>query len=172
MSRRGQDVVRSVEISLEEAYSGTSRIVRMNGQRMEVKIPAGVRAGTKVRVRGRTTAAPDRNPPGDIYLKVEIFPHEVFERDGDDLYCDITVDLYAAILGGEVYVPTLAGNLKLKIPPGTQNGRVFRIKGQGMPRLHETGVTGDLFARVQVRLPGDLTDEELDLFEALRELRA
>jgi curved DNA-binding protein len=172
MPLREQDIVRVLDISLEEAYSGTSRIVRLNGQRMEVKIPPGVRTGTRVRVRSRGNLAHGRDKSGDFYLKVEVRLHDLFDLDGDDLHCDVAVGLYEAILGGEVLIPTLGGSLKLKIPPGTQNGRVFRIKGQGMPHLHEAGAYGYLFARIQVRLPEDLTDDELDLFEALRDLRA
>ncbi|MFQ5612709.1 MAG: J domain-containing protein [Anaerolineae bacterium] len=171
MSQRGRDITRSVEITLEEAYHGTTRIVRLNGQRLEVKIPAGVKTGTKIRVRSKGPSLPDVEWSGDLYLKVEIQPHDIFERDGDDLYCDLTVDLYDAILGGEVYVPTLSGNLRLRLPSVTQNGRVFRLKGQGMPRLNADQQWGNLFARVLVSLPEDLTDEELDLFERLQEFR-
>jgi DnaJ-class molecular chaperone len=102
---------------------------------------------------------------------VTVLSHKVFERKGDDLYCEVPVDLYAAILGGEANVPTLKGTVSLKIPPETQEGRTFRLKGQGMPQLRDSNKHGDLYAKVKVILPKDLSAKEKDLFRELAQMR-
>ena len=170
--RRGQDYTHPVEVTLEEAYTGTTRLLQVDSRRLEVKIPAGVRTGSRVRVRGEGGTGRAGGDQGDLYLKVDVLPHAVFERVGDDLHCDVAVDLYTAILGGSVSVPTLKGSLTLKIPPETQNGRTFRLKGQGMPALGPKGAHGDLLAKVQVKLPQDLSEKEKDLFKELARLHA
>ncbi len=131
------------------------------GKRMEVNIPRGVKTGSKVRMRG------DAEQP-DIYLKINVMPDERFTREGNDLRANVQVPLYTALLGGEVQVPTLDGGLMLTIPAGTQNGRTFRLRGQGMPHLRKPDERGDLFAAVQVTLPAKLSEEERKLFEELR----
>jgi curved DNA-binding protein len=108
---------------------------------------------------------------GDLYLRVQVMPHPTFERQGDDLYCELPVDLFAALLGGEATVQTLKGQLVLKIPPETQSGKVFRLAGQGMPRLNESNSFGDLYAKARVVLPEHLTTEERALVQKLGELR-
>ncbi len=170
-SRRGQDYTQPIDVTLEEAYNGTTRILQVNGQRLEVKIPPGVKTGSRVRVRGKGGPGRAGGLPGDLYLDVIILPHERFERVGDDLYCDVPVDLYTAVLGGRVQVPALGGPLILKIPPETQNGRLFRLKGQGMPSLGKKGTHGDLFVKVQVKLPQNLSKKEKALFRELARLQ-
>ncbi len=173
--RRGRDIEQPVTITLEEAYSGTTRLVEVLSEggeprRLEVKIPAGVRDGSRVRVAGEGGPGIAGGPRGDLYLVISVRPHQTFERKGDDLYTDVAVPLTAAALGGEVQVPTLKGRLALKIPAETQNGRVIRLAGQGMPRLGGTG-HGDIYARVKVVLPSGLSARERELFEELRRLR-
>jgi curved DNA-binding protein len=168
--RQGQDYTRPVDISLEEAYTGTTRIIHVDGQRLEVKIPPGVKTGSRVRVRGKGGVGRAGGPSGDLFLKINVSPHASFERAGDDLYCDVSVDLYTAILGGSVPVPTLKGTRTLKIPPETQNGRTFRLKGQGMPSLSKKGTYGDLFVKVYTQLPQDLSKKEKALFNELARL--
>jgi molecular chaperone DnaJ len=107
---------------------------------------------------------------GDLYLVAKVLPHKLFERKGDDLYSEVSVPLATAMLGGEVRLPTLNGNLSLKIPPETQNGKVFRLAGKGMPHLGNRGY-GNIFAKVRVVLPTHLTEEERKLFERLQSLR-
>ncbi len=171
---RGQDIEQPVELSLEEAYHGTTRLIEVpsptGARRIEVRIPPGVTDGTRVRVAGEGGPGFAGGPRGDLYLVVSIRPHPLFERKGDDLYTEVAVPLYTAILGGEVPVQTLKGRVMLKIPPETQNGRVFRLAGLGMPRLHGSG-HGDLYAKVRVVLPTNLTERERALFEELRRLR-
>jgi curved DNA-binding protein len=169
-SRRGQDLEHRIEINLAEAYHGTSRLLTKDGRRLEVKIPAGAKTGTRVRVRGEGSSGVAGGQAGDLYLRVEVADDPRFERKGDDLHATVQTDLYTAVLGGEVRVPTLAGDVKLKIPAGSQNGQVFRLRGKGMPRLRRTSEHGDLYARLDVRLPTKLTPEQRRLFEQLRQL--
>ena len=173
--RRGRDVEQPVTVTLEEALSGAVRLIEVLGEggeprRLEVKIPAGVRDGSRVRVAGEGGPGVSSGPRGDLYLVVSVLPHPSFERKGDDLHTEISVPLTAAVLGGEVQVPTLRGRVALRIPPETQNGRVIRLAGQGLPHLGAEG-RGDLFAKVRVLLPAPLSTQERSLFEELRRLR-
>ena len=142
-----------------------------------MKIPAGVRDGSRVRIAGEGHPGMGDGPRGDLYVVTRVRPHSRFERKGDDLTTEVGVPLEDAVLGGEVEVPTLSGKqVALKVPPLTQNGRLFRLSGLGMPRLEEKRKTkdkrrGDLLARVHVVLPEKLSDRERELFEKLREER-
>jgi len=196
-SRRGADVEQPVEVTLEEAYHGTTRTVEMlshdacptcggsgeiagatchacggdgvvaRPRRLEVKIPPGVATGSRVRVAGEGQPGIGGGAKGDLILSIRVRPHPRFERRGDDLYEDIDVPLTVAVLGGEAEVPTVTAKVMLKIPPLTQNGRVFKLSGLGMPRLGREG-KGDLHARVRVRLPERIDDRQRALFEQLR----
>lgn len=170
VAARGQDIEQPVTVSLYEAFAGTTRRLVKDDRRLDVRVPPGVRTGSRIRVRGEGMPGAG-GPPGDILLVVEVEPDPRFERDGDDLHTTIAVPLTTAVLGGEARVPTLAGDITLTIPPGTQNGRRFRLRGKGMPRLKDPAQHGDLFAQVDVRLPADLGPEEIALFEQLRALR-
>ncbi|RMF03649.1 MAG: J domain-containing protein [Chloroflexi bacterium] len=163
------DIVHDLDISLNEAHSGTTRVITKDGRRLQVKIPAGAKTGTKVRVRGEGNRDYGGRT-GDLYLKVNVTPDSRFERKGDDLYVDVPVDLYTAVLGGEVRVPTVDGSVTLKIPPGTQNGQKMRLRGKGMPKLKKPSEHGDLLARINVQLPKKLSAEQKRLFEQLRRL--
>ncbi|MDP2949984.1 MAG: J domain-containing protein [Chloroflexota bacterium] len=193
--RRGEDVQYMTEVTLEEAYHGTTRVLQMQGEepcatcggsgrlvgavchvcqgagaivrprRLEVKIPPGVSDGSRVRVAGE--GRPGRGGArGDLYLVISVRPHRRFQRRGDDLHTEVEVPLLDAVLGGEVAVPTLKGKAMLKVPSPTQNGRVFRLAGLGMPKLG--GGHGDLFVRVKVLLPTEFSPQERELFEKLR----
>jgi curved DNA-binding protein len=166
-SRRGQDYEQEIEVSLQEAYQGTTRILQKDGRRLEVKIPPGARSGTRVRMSGEGGIGSAGGQSGDLYLRVRVSPHPRFERRDDDLYTTIPVSLYTAVLGGKVQVPALSGPVKLTIPAGTQNGRVFRLRGKGMPKLRNPKQHGDLYATVDVQLPTRLTPRQRELFEAL-----
>jgi curved DNA-binding protein len=168
--RRGQDLEQEVEITLQEAYQGTTRVLQKDGQRLEVKIPAGARTGTRVRMSGGGGTGAAGGPAGNLYLRVTVLPDPRFERKGDDLHTTVAVDLYTMVLGGEVRVPTMSGEVVLTIPAGTQNGRSFRLRGKGMPHLRQSGRSGDLYARVEVRLPARLTPRQQQLFEELQRL--
>lgn len=142
----------SAEISLEESFHGSSRIVEIDGKRLEVTIPRGAGDGSRIRLTGKA-------PGGrDLVLITKLRPHPVFTRRGDDLEREVPITLREALLGGEIPVTTLKGRVLLKVPEGTQSGRIIRLKGQGMPRF-KGDVTGDLLVRVRVVLPTDLSDE-------------
>ncbi len=169
--RRGSDVRQPLTVSLREAYTGTTRILTKDGRRLEVRIPPGVRSGSKIRLAGEGGQGPGGGAAGDLYLVVEVEPDPRFERLGDDLHTKVAVPLVTAVLGGEVPVQTLGGPIRLKIPPGTQNGRRIRVRGKGMPKLKNPVEYGDLVVTVDVRLPTELRPEERELFEKLRALR-
>ena len=197
--KRGRDIESPVEITLEEAYHGTKRTLSLqvdepcascggtgriqnvpcsacrgagvvrNIKRIEVKIPAGVNNGSRVRIAGKGQPGYG-GANGDLYLQISVKTHPLFERKSDDLYVDVTVPLTVAMLGGEVQVSTPKGKLSLKIPPETQNGRIFRLAGQGMPHLGSSS-RGSIFARVKVVLPTKLSEPEKELFKKLGEQR-
>ena len=177
-SRRGQDMEQPVEISLEEAFHGTTRVLQMQGvdgkvSRLEATIPAGVQNGSRVRLAGKGDQGVSGGQAGDLYLSIQVLPHHQFERRGDDLHLKLIVPLTTAILGGEVKVPTINGNggVMLKIPPETQNGKGFRLRGKGMPKLGKLQQHGDLYVEVKVILPEKLSKREHQLFEELAKLR-
>lgn len=171
-ARQAQPVTyqQDVDISLAEAYHGAERTVMVDGRRLTMKIPAGARTGTKVRMAGAGPAGPDGRP-SDIYLNIGVTPDPRFERKGDDLYTDVTVDLYTAVLGGEARVQTLDGTVVLTIPAGTQGGQSFRLSGRGMPQLRNSKTHGDLYARAKIQVPRNLTDEQRKLFEQLAKMK-
>jgi DnaJ-class molecular chaperone len=200
--RRGDDLEAPTTITLEEAATGTQRRLtvrapetcslckgagevrggmcpRCDGtgstvgmKELEVTIPKGVRTGSRVRISGKGGPGMNGGPAGDVYLVIKVVPHPRFERSGDDLVETVAVPLYTAVLGGEVVVPTLGGQVALTIPAGTQAGRQFRLRGKGMPKLGSgTTEAGDLLVKAAIDLPTNLTDEEAALFEQLRALR-
>jgi curved DNA-binding protein len=170
-SRRGRrgaapGYEQAVTISFQDAYLGTTCAVQIGDRRLEVKIPAGARTGTKVRVPG---AVPGQDgQKSDLYLVITISGDERFERDGDDLKTETAIDLFTAVLGGQVNVPTPAGNVVLTIPSGTQAAQTFRLAGRGMPHLKNPEAFGDLYVRVKVQVPRQLTDNQRKMFEELR----
>jgi DnaJ-class molecular chaperone len=197
-NRRGQDIETPIEVTLEEAYHGTSRQVNLQSpeacitcggsgevagaichmcegmgtvtrpRRIEVRIPAGVKTGSRVRVAGEGRPGAGKGSAGDLYLVVTVLPHHRFERKGDDLHADVDVPLLDAVLGGEVTVSTIDGRVALRIPELTQNGRQFRLGGKGMPVLGSGNQRGDLYVKARVQLPAKLTPEEKAHFEAMR----
>jgi curved DNA-binding protein len=170
--RSGRDIEHQVDVTLEEAFHGTTRTLQFEGGRtIKAAIPAGVREGSRVRLSGQGEAGTAGAEAGDLFLRVNILPNDRFERDGDDLYVDVPVDLYTAILGGSVAVSSIDREVRLSIPPETENGKVFRLSGLGMPRLRDPKQRGDLFATVALVLPQNLSEQEKELFRELRELR-
>ena len=169
---RGRDNEQSVQISLEDAFHGTTVSLQWEGgKRVEAKIPPGVHTGSRVRLSGQGEVGAGGGQAGDLYLKIEVLPHPAFERDGDDLRVTVPVDLYTALLGGKVMVTTLERPVELTIPPETNNGRLFRLRGLGMPLLKNPKERGNLYACAEVKLPTRLSPAEKELFEKLRGLR-
>jgi DnaJ-class molecular chaperone len=195
-TRRGGDLQQPVDVTLEEAYHGTARTLELlseepcptcggsgevagatchvcggygqvqHPRRLEVKIPPGVATGSRVKVAGEGQPGMGGGKKGDVLLVVNVRPHARFERKADDLYEDVEVPLTTAVLGGEVEVRTMTAKVMLKVPPLTQNGKTFKLAGLGMPHMKGEG-KGDLYARVRVRLPEHLDDNQRRLFEEL-----
>lgn len=163
----GRDLEVPVEISLEEAFHGTTRSLQLGDQHIEARIPRGVNTGSRVRLANQGRLNGIGGMTGDIYLRIQVQPHPRFEREGHNLRTDVPVDIYTAAVGGEARVTTLDGTVLLKIPPRTQADKVFRLRGKGMPRLDRPDERGDLYARVKLVLPDVLSDSEL---ATLREL--
>jgi curved DNA-binding protein len=172
---RGHDLESTVELTLEEAFSGTSRrvMVQRDGQSrtVEVRIPAGVKDGARVRASGEGEPAPQGGTAGDLFLTVHLLPHPRFERRGQDLHGTFALPVTTAVLGGEASVPTLPGSaVRLKVPELTRSGRVFRLRGHGMPAVGKPDERGDLYATAEIVIPDKLSAEERRHYEALREL--
>lgn len=169
--RRGADAEFPMDVTLAEAYTGATRTLDLqlrNGEtrRIEVRIPPCVTDGSRVRVSGQGSPGSDGGPAGDLYLVTAVTPDARFDRSGDDLHTRVAAPLLTMLQGGEVHVPTPDGRrLALRIPAGTQDGRVFRLRGQGMPQLGRADRKGDLLAEVHVRLPERLTDRQRELLE-------
>ena len=154
-----------IEISLEDAFHGTTMQIQTDGKRKQVKVPAGVRIGSKVRVAGA-------GPNGmDLYLIVQVKEHPNFERKGNDLHTTAKVSVFTAVLGGEAEVETMTGKVKLSIPAGTQPEQVFRVAGRGMPHLKSPNIKGDLFVRLKVEIPRYLSSKQRELLEEASKLK-
>lgn len=165
---RGRDIEHPVQISLEEAFHGATRLLTFEGgRRIEASIPPGVKSGSKVRLSGQGAEGP--RGAGDLYLKVEVMPHPKFERDGDDLRIDQPVDFFTALLGGEVKVVTLDKEVQLTMPPESDSGKTFRLKSLGMPKLGNPKKRGDLYVTLQIQVPKDLTVEQKNKFKELQQ---
>ncbi|MBM3751259.1 MAG: J domain-containing protein [Acidimicrobiia bacterium] len=172
---RGRDVESPLTLSLDEAFSGTTRHLELqrNGtpHRVEVRIPAGVREGSRVKVRGEGEHGSKGQPDGDLYLVVRIAPHARFERRGQDLHTRVAIPIPTAVLGGDIAITTLGGtSLRLRIPELTPSGRVFRLKAHGMPAPREPETRGDLFVTVDLQIPAALSPEAREHYQALEKL--
>jgi len=195
--QKGQDAEFPVELTIEEAALGVTKYLNLNresicphchgaggssggicqacyGQgksykphRLEVKVPAGVQDGSRIRMKEQGYPGSSGGPSGDLYLVVSIKPHEFYELKKNGLYCNVPIAAYEAALGAEIEVPTLSGRLTMKIPAGTQTDRVFRLKGQGFPS-RKTGERGDLFVRAKIVVPQNITEDEKKLYEKLK----
>ena len=162
---QAQGYQQELEISLDEAYKGTTRVLQSNGKQKQVRIPAGVRTGSKVRVAGA-------GPNGlDLYLIVDVKDDKRFERRGDDLHTTAKVSVFTAILGGEADVETLNGKVKLNIPAGTQPEQVFRLSGRGMPHVKNINEKGDLYVRLKVQIPKYLSAKQRELLDEASRLK-
>lgn len=162
-----QNVKAEVTISLQEAYEGTSRTIRIGNEKMKVKIPAGIKDGQRLKLSGKGSSKARSGPRGDLYLKVNINMPENYERKGNNIYYDHPVDLYTAVLGGETVVNTLNGKAKITIPAGTSGGKLFRLSGMGMPEFQNSSQKGDFLVRTQIQVPEKLSRKEKELFKQL-----
>ena len=169
--RKGQDYQAELEITLQEAYSGTSRLINLHNQQLRITTKPGVADGQQLRIKGKGGQATGGGTSGDLYINVRVLPDPRFERRGDDLYTHLPVDMYTAILGGQAHVNMMSGQLKLKIPAGTQPGKSLRLRGKGMPVYGKADQFGDLYVKIEVNLPTHLSAEERQLLEKLRDIR-
>lgn len=168
---KGQDSEAEIELTLEEVLKGTARNIHVSApharpKTLQVKIPAGVKQGSKVRVPGEGGPSASGGPPGDLYLKVKIKPHPVFALEGDAVVSELPISPALAVLGGEASVPTLDGPVNIKIPPLSQNGRMLRLRERGLPRLKQA-TRGDQLVRLKIVIPDSVTAEEKALYEQL-----
>jgi DnaJ-class molecular chaperone len=174
--QKGGDLESEAELTLEEAYHGAMRRIAIthggHARNVDVRIPAGVKDGSRVRVAGEGEGGTGGAASGDLYLRVKIRPHPVFERKGDDLYVKVPIPATTAVLGGEAQVPTVTGSVRLKVPETTQPGQIFRLKGHGMPLVGKADAKGDLYATADVQLPRSLTKEQRQAWEQIRKLES
>jgi curved DNA-binding protein len=170
--RPGRDTEHTLQITLEEAFNGATRTLEWeDGRRIEAKIPRGVDTGSRVRLRGQGEPGMAGGGAGDLYLRIEVLPHDRFIREGDNLRVTVPVDLFTALLGGKTPVSTLDQTVNLDIPPETANGKVFRLRGLGMPKLKNPNERGDLYATTEVALPRRLSQQEKELVQQWQEIR-
>ncbi len=164
--RPGGDLEHSLQVSLNEAYHGTKRSLQWeDGRKIDVKIPRGVKTGSRVRVKGQGGAGTGGGGSGDLYLTIEVLPDKKFLRDNDDLKITVQADLFTMLLGGKLSVPGIDRTVNLPIPPETSNGRVFKLRGLGMPKIKKPDQRGDLYITVETVLPQKLTTKEKELIE-------
>lgn len=165
---KGHNIEAEMEVSLEDAFHGAKKSFSLSGRKLEVTVPKGVKDGQKIRLAGQGEQG--HAGPGDLLITVKVRPHPVYERKGDDLNVDVPVDYAIAALGGEVQIPTLTGRVTMKVPPKTSGGRVFRLPGQGMPKVKESG-RGNLYAKVRVTIPETMSDAEQNMLEQIKAVR-
>ncbi len=168
---KGQDARAELTVSLEEAFHGTARQVTVDGQTLKLSVRPGIQDGQELRLTGKGQPGMRGGASGDLYLRVRVAEHPRFERKGNDLYCELPVDLYTAVLGGKTELRTLDRTIKVDIAPETQNGKTLRLKGLGMPHYKQAG-RGDLYARITIQVPRNLSKKERELFEQLQKLRS
>ncbi|HYJ63385.1 MAG TPA: DnaJ C-terminal domain-containing protein, partial [Parafilimonas sp.] len=167
---RGQDYNAELHLSLREAYHTHKQTLTVNGKNVRITIPAGIENAQVIKLKGYGGAGVNGGPNGDLYITFVIADDAKFKRVGNDIYATEEIDLYTAVLGGEITIETLSGKVKLKINAGTQNGSKIRLKGKGFPVYKKEGEVGDLYITYQVKLPTHLTDEQRKLFEQLSKL--
>ena len=168
---RTRDQEADITISLKEAYEGVTKQLRIDGELVKVKIPAGIKSEKKLKLKGKGAKPRYKGGQrGDLYLRIHLKEEEGYQLKGNDVYYNHPVDLYTAVLGGETYIPTLSGKIKLNIPAGTSGGKLFRLKDLGMPEINN-GKKGDFYVKINVSVPEDLSEKEKELFTKLSEIR-
>lgn len=164
---RGQDYQAEIKLALKDALHTHQQTLTVNGKNVRITIPAGIAHGQQIKLKGYGAAGANGGPAGDLFITFNIMPDPHFQRSGNDLYSNTSIDVYTAVLGGEKIVDTMNGKVKLKIPPGTQPGTKIRLKGKGFPVYKNEGEHGDLFVTYNVLIPTSLTDEQQKLFMKL-----
>ena len=167
-NRKGHDYETEMEISLEEAFHGTHRIIQLENEKLRITTKPGAYTDQLLRIKGKGALGSNEQHRGDLFVRIKVKQHPQFIRKGDDLYNTFNIDLYSSVLGGEIIVNTLSGQVKVKIESGTQNGKTVRLKGKGMPRHENPTTYGDLYIQLQVQIPDKLTDKQRELFKQLK----
>lgn len=167
----GSDYQADVEVTLEEAYGGAKKIFELNGKKLKLQFKPGIAEGKVIKLAGKGGQGKNGGPDGDFHLHIHVIPHPDLERRGDDLYRALNLEVQDAVLGTQTEIRTLNGSVKLKIPTLTENGKTFRLKGQGMPNYDRAGEYGDMYVTVTLMLPSNLSASELELFQTLVENR-
>lgn len=168
--RTGSNLYADMEITLDEAFSGSTRILDVDGEKLRVKTKPGAYSGLELRIKGKGNPGENGGERGDIYVRISVLPDPNYTIDGSNLICTADVDLYTAVLGGKIEVNTLAGKLAVPVSGGSQNGSKLRLRGKGMPVYGKPGEAGDLYVQLNVVVPKNLTAEEREYFEKLRAL--
>jgi curved DNA-binding protein len=167
---KGQDLQAEIELSVYEAYHGSSRILNVDGKKLRINTKPGAYDGQELRIKGKGAPGAGGGQSGDIYLKIKVRTDQEYKLDGHIIIKEVPVDIYTAVLGGKIRVNTLAGVINVTVPKGTQSGRMLRLRGKGMPYPNEPGKHGDLLLRLKIEIPQDLSDEEERLFRELKEI--
>lgn len=171
MQFRGQDINAELELPLEEVYRTHKRTLNVNGKNIRLNIPAGVKNGQVIKIRHHGAEGINGGPRGDLHIRFSIVNNTKFRRDEDNLYTSVKLDLYKALLGGEIIVDTFDGQVKLNVKPETANGTQVKLKGKGFPKYKKEGQFGDLYITYEIELPKNLSKREKELFEELAKLR-
>ena len=169
--QKGNDYNAQIKISLEDAFAGTTRQLTLDTQKLEMKIKPGIKDGQVLRLKGKGSKGFNGGADGDLYITIDVAEHAVYKRKEDDLYCNINVDLYTAILGGQTTINTLHRAIKMNIAKETDNGKVLRLKGMGMPKYDKPTEFGDLYATINITTPKNLSPKEIELFTALSNIK-
>ncbi|MEX0778140.1 MAG: J domain-containing protein [Balneolales bacterium] len=169
--QKGRDLNAELDITLDDAYHGSEKSFMLNGKRYKIKVPPGIESGKRLKLKGKGEPSPAMGASGDLFIKLNIVLHPTFRRDGDNLHVDLPIELYTAVLGGTVNVPTLDEQFNIKIPPETQPGKTLRLSGRGMPNFKSPKQRGNLYVKLNVHIPEKLTPKEKKLFEQLSKMR-
>src|SRR5579871_5008973 len=167
---RGQDYNAELQVNLTDAYTTHQQTITIDGKNVRITIPAGIENGQKIKLKGYGAPGANGGPNGDLYITFSITNNTRFKRDGNDLHTTVDIDLYTALLGGEIMVDAMSGKVKLKVNPETHNGTKIRLKGKGFPVYKSEGQFGDLFITYHVKLPTNLTEKQKELFTELSKL--
>lgn len=168
-AHKGQDYQADIQLTLEEAYHGSARVLELHGGKIRIKTKPGTKDGQKLRIKGKGAPGINGGPSGDLYLNMHVLPQHLYKRDGDNLKQTKSIDLFTAVLGGKIEVNTFTGPLRVNVSAGTQNREVLRLKGKGMPVYGKDNKYGDMLVEINVNIPKNLSSEEMKLFEELKE---
>jgi len=167
-NRKGGNYETEMEITLEEAYSGTNRIIQLENEKIKITTKPGSYNDQLLKIKSKGAKGSSIENSGDLFVRIKVKLHEQFIRKGDDLYHTSNIDLYTAVLGGEIIVNTISGQVKVKIAEGTQNQKTIRLKGKGMPVYNKPDTFGDLYLQLQVQIPDKITDKQRELFQQIK----